>query len=58
MEGPEGQERHLKVVVHDKSGPREAGGRVGSVVLLSSAHCLDQQPQQGAAEGQKGPSIT
>lgn len=55
MEGPEGQERHLKVVVHDKSGPREAGGRVGSVALLSSPHCLDQQ---GAAEGQKGPSIT
>lgn len=29
---------------------------MGSVVSLSSAHCLDQQLQQGAAEGRKGPT--
>lgn len=31
---------------------------MGSIVSLSSAHCLDQQLQQGAAESQKGPTIT
>ena len=31
---------------------------MGSVVSLSSAHCLDQQLQQGAAESRKGPTIT